>query len=91
MFLTISYHLIFTNPNHKNKKVDVTILNNQTCVYYNDKWNCAALYRIISNEEHEVISMITHYSGMGYSLIKFERKRITIKTWEEQLKEKNNL
>lgn len=89
MFLTISYHLTFVNPNQKHHKVDVTIVNGQTCVYYNDFWNKAALYRITPNEEHEVISMITHYQGMGYTLTQFKRKRMTIKTWDEIIKERN--
>ena len=90
MFLTINYHLTFVNPNCKNKQVDVTICNGQTCVYYNNFWNKAALYRVISNEEHEVISMIAHYQGMGYTLTHFKRKRMTIKTWEEIIEEEKN-
>ncbi len=88
MFLTISYHLTFKNPDCKKYQVDVTIANGQTCVYYNDFWNIAALYRIIPNEEHEVISMITHYQGMGYTLTQFKRKRMTIKSWDEIIKER---
>lgn len=89
MFLTISYHLTFKNPDRKKYQVDVTIANGQTCVYYNDFWNKSALYRITPNEEHEVISMITHYQGMGYTLTQFKRKRMTIKSWDEIIKERN--
>lgn len=90
MRLEINYYLTFENPDHKNHRVDIIIGNGQTCVYYNEYYNKAVQYRIIPNEEHEVISMITHYQGMGYKLTQFKRRRMTIKSWDEIIKEERN-
>lgn len=89
MYLTINYHLTFKNPDHKNHQVDLLIGNHQTCVYYNNDWHKAVHYRIIQNVEHEVISMIAHYQGMGYTLTQFKRTRVTVRGWHEIVEERN--
>ena len=92
----IYYYMIFVKVDQKSKmkadKVRVSVMNHQVTVYYGDQCRKAVVHRIIDvSEEHETLSLMSYYQGMGYKLVEYERKRITLLTERERLERLDKL
>ena len=87
MFMSVEYVVDFVNEQHKrNKKVSVYVFNGQTSIRYNDDYSCVPVYHPVNNgtDEHTILSWIAYYTGMGYKITRFHRKRITSMSYEER-------
>ena len=85
----IYYHLEFEKIDYTSKmkaeKVRLSVMNHQVTVYYDDHVNKCDVYRIIDcSEEHEVLSLMSYYQGMGYMLVEYKRRRMTLLSEKER-------
>ena len=82
MFKTKYYSMYF----QKGKEMLlVTIVNRQLHVEDLNKIRKTKSHIIVNcSDEHECISMIAYYYGMGYVLTKFRIQRMMIISWEER-------